>query len=339
VILEIYMKSNLDRFSSYGWVTNNQIESIVEDCEINNGTLGVFGDSFVEYYKNSKANLVSQLSFLSHHKNACNFGLSGTGMNVYLNRFKYSVERLNLNKAIIFLYEGNDFFELNKPQYSKSATEFDRNNRLVYSTLKKFASINFIYRKIIKPITKREVNFHDYNFQYCPRPKIESIESKIQSMQKNSPAIYKNFANNKLNIAWLNVALNCPDYFGILADDSNHLNNTFPVVKSYIKEFLLIAESNNVDLSMVIIPHDYFVSNENKSDWENVFLFNRSKYLGPTPISLKLIQEFDFIHYAKILKNNDFIDFDGHLLPSGAKKLANFTVNRTLKNTKLRNLN
>ena len=97
------MKSNLDRFSSYGLVTNNQIESIVEDCEINNGTLGVFGDSFVEYYKNSKANLVSQLSFLSHHKNACNFGLSGTGMNVYLNRFKYSVERLNLNKAIIFL--------------------------------------------------------------------------------------------------------------------------------------------------------------------------------------------------------------------------------------------
>ena len=48
VILEVYIKSNLDRFTSYGWATNNQIELIVEDCKINNGTLGVFGDSFVE---------------------------------------------------------------------------------------------------------------------------------------------------------------------------------------------------------------------------------------------------------------------------------------------------
>ena len=121
------------------------------------------------------------------------------------------------------------------------------------------------------------------------------------------------------------MALNCPGYFDILSKDHSYQIHNFKRIKIYVRKLSEISTLNNIELLIIIIPHDYFVNNLNKKDCENIFQFDNSPYLGPTQLSLKLIEEFSFIHYANNLSGEDFLKFDGHLSPSGNHKLVNFT--------------
>ena len=129
-ILEIYIKYNPSLFPTFGWQNNNILKEKIEDCPKRN-SVGVFGDSFVEFYGNSNNNLVKKLSLKNKSKQFCNFGLSGTEIDGYINRFLSVSENINLNSAIFFIYEGNDL----KDFFYKNS--YIVNNLLKFSSQKK----------------------------------------------------------------------------------------------------------------------------------------------------------------------------------------------------------
>ena len=324
--LEAFLKSNPKKYHSYGWVTNNEIIEITKDCVGENGKVGVFGDSFVEYYRDTSNNVTNILQEALIGTKVCNFGLSGTGLDAYLSRFKYVISQTNIEKAIFYLYEGNDFFEVNKINEIKPAPSYDRVDSLIFSTVKKSAALNFIYREILKPLSSKEIIFQDFSFEGCIRPSKQNIKVKLDSMRLNQPDYYDKFAHYQLNTSWLQVALNCPSYFEVLSNPIVEKDVNYQRLLQYIKEITEISLQNNVHLSIIIIPHDYFIDDRNKKDWENVFQFNHVKYLGPTPFSSKLVTKFEFIHYANNLSGEDYLKLDGHLTPEGNSKLAAYTI-------------
>ena len=327
-VFETFLRSNPTKYHSYGWIKNNEIEKITKDCANKNGEVGVFGDSFVEYYRDTSNNITNILKAELAGVEVCNFGLSGTGLEVYLARFKYAISNTNIKKAVFYLYEGNDFFEVNKIDKIKAASSYDRVGHLVFTTLKQSAALNFIYREILKPLTSKEITFLDFLFEGCFRPSDEEIKAKLDLLRINQTDFYKKFAHNQLNVSWLQVALNCPSYFEILSNKMDDQNENHNRVLSYIKEINEISLQSGVQFSIIIIPHDYFVDNRNKLDWVNVFQFDKVDYLGATPFSSNLVNKFSFIHYASNLTGEDYLKLDGHLTPAGNLKLAKYTKNQ-----------
>ena len=105
---ELYLKSDQKKYHSYGWVANNTVEQNIRSCqELNRrSVVGVFGDSFVEYYLGSQANLANQIqSHISSLSSVCNFGLSGTDLPTYLKRFEIVLKQgFILDSAIVFIH-------------------------------------------------------------------------------------------------------------------------------------------------------------------------------------------------------------------------------------------
>ena len=111
LIFEIHANYRSDLYPSYGWQNNNVLNKKIEKCN-ENKNIGVFGNSFVEYFGNDKNNLVNILDKKFEKYNLCNFGKSGDSINHYNSRFlKVLKSDAKLDKAIFFIYEGNDFYE------------------------------------------------------------------------------------------------------------------------------------------------------------------------------------------------------------------------------------
>ena len=327
-LFEAFLRSNPVKYHSYGWIKNNEIEKITKDCANKNGEIGVFGDSFVEYYRDTSNNITNILKTELAGVEVCNFGLSGTGLEVYLARFKYVINNTNIKKAVFYFYEGNDFFEVNKIDQMKSASSYDRVDNLVFTTLKQSAALNFIYREIFKPLIQKEITPVNFLFEGCLRPSDEEIKVKLDLLRLTQTDSYERFARDQLNASWLQVALNCPSYFEILSAKIVDQNESYYRVIRYIKEIADISARSDVQFSIVIIPHDYFVDNKNKTDWVNVFQFDEVDHLGATPFSSNLVSKFNFIHYASNLMSEDYLKLDGHLTPAGNLKLAQYTRNQ-----------
>jgi hypothetical protein len=157
---EIYARINHEKFYSYGWQVDNIASDKISACKKQGGDkaiVGVFGDSFVEFYGNQPENLVVQLNNASNSMSYfCNFGVSGAGIPIYASRFKAAINAgIKMNSAIFYLYEGNDFVEfLDTSKKSENRYEdlSDRKLNLVMSIIKGSYSINIIYREILKPI-------------------------------------------------------------------------------------------------------------------------------------------------------------------------------------------
>ena len=243
---EVFLKSNPTKYHSYGWVKNNEIEKITKDCANKSGQVGVFGDSFVEYYRDTSDNITNMLKAELEGTQVCNFGLSGTGLDVYLARFKYVINKANIQKAVFYFYEGNDFFAVNKIDQIKAASSYDRVNHLIFEKLKQSAALNFIYREIFKPLTSREITFEDSQFEACLRPSDEEIKVKLDLLRVNQSDLYKKFANNQLNVSWLQVALNCPSYFEVLSKKID--NQNYAVVKDTLYKGFFLSTTNSLKL-------------------------------------------------------------------------------------------
>ena len=325
VIFEFHLRSNLEKFHSYGWIKDNSIGQLVDDCQFEDGTIGVFGDSFVEYYRGSNANISEKLAVLDSSKNFCNFGLSGTGFDVYLARFEYVVNKVDLQQAIIYLYEGNDFFMVPKLDGKADVLSFDRKQNPFFNVLKKSASLNFVWREIFKKYWPNDgLKVPSSGYLDCPFDEKLATE-KVAVLKKSNPTLYRDFSTNQLNVSWLQVALKCPDYFNRISETHPNTLKNYEAVSAYINEMQAVAVKRGINLTFVVIPHDYFVGNESKDDWETVFQFDPTEFIGPTVITQSLLRDFKNIHYAKTLVNADFLRFDGHLKPIGNEKLAKFT--------------
>jgi len=78
--------------------------------------MAAFGDSFVEYYRDSNRNFVNiaakRMQQLSGKKvRVLNFGVAGTGLGNYRENFSYVASRLKFDIALFAVYSGNDFLD------------------------------------------------------------------------------------------------------------------------------------------------------------------------------------------------------------------------------------
>lgn len=314
-LFEYYLISNKEKFHSYGWVQSNEINKIIRECNSlskDKNVTGVFGDSFIEYYRGSKENISYQLKNLIKEDNICNFGISGSGIDVYYHRLNKVIDEVsNISRAIIFLYEGNDFVQV--PEFNRDIDvyKYDRSLGFTYELLKKSAALNFIWRAIIKkyliPSNKFDImKISQRNLQYCETSQ-EYIQYKIKKISKE---LLNDFATQQLNTSLFKLALSCPNFYKMLNSQQNVLFN-YPKISFYIDEMNKIASEKNIDITFVIIPSDFYFNSDIRKYWIDIFQFNEYLHHGKTKISKLLIENYNNITFAETLKINDYLMYDG----------------------------
>ena len=53
ILIEFYLFKNPSYFPNLGWQGNNLIDKQIKECELKKKPIGIFGDSFIEFYGNS----------------------------------------------------------------------------------------------------------------------------------------------------------------------------------------------------------------------------------------------------------------------------------------------
>lgn len=324
---ELYLKANPEKYHSYGWIKSNNISTEVEKCAGSGdfAKVGVFGDSFSEYYLGTDNNIANQLQErLGDSKVVCNFGLSGTDIPSYLRRFTVAVdENLEMESAVFFLHEGNDFVFVPDLENLQEAM-LNRDLNPLYEALKRSRAVNFVWRQVVKKfLFKNPVDAERAFYKYKDTPfqgDIDYIEKKLAEMD---PSLLDEFSYNRMNVNWLLLGLSRPDYYSYLNSREN-LSIEYESIVSHINAINEMGVANSVEVRFFIIPSDYYVGMENKVWWEDVFQFEHYPFVGRTMISDKLMSDFPNIFYADNLRPSDYLYLDGHLKPKGNEKLADF---------------
>ena len=208
IIFEIYSSYRKDLFPSYGWQTDNIMKNKIKKCN-HEKNIGIFGDSFVEYYGEDKINIVEILDTKFRNYNLCNFGLSGTDTTHYIDRFLYALENgVKMEKVIFYLYDGNDFSDFRYSKIDKikynSENHIDRNLSLPKKIVKSTNFLNIIFREVIKKyFFKNRINEKFVKDLYT-KQKNKYIEVPYEnSLERvnNTPNEYKKlFSSDILNI-------------------------------------------------------------------------------------------------------------------------------------------
>ena len=90
-----------------------RIEQAREAADGHHRVIGVFGDSIVEYYRDTDVNLVAVANRQDDDGGGrfVNFGFSGTDIPDYLAKFEYVAQASVLNEAIFVIFTGNDYYD------------------------------------------------------------------------------------------------------------------------------------------------------------------------------------------------------------------------------------
>ena len=122
-MMEVFFVLNKNKHPWYffGWANSNITSEKISKCnKTSKPKIGVFGDSFVEFYGNSNINLVKSLQKKFPTYTLCNFGLQGTDINTYISRFRFALDsNFEMKYAIFYFYEGNDFIDHFYPENNK----------------------------------------------------------------------------------------------------------------------------------------------------------------------------------------------------------------------------
>jgi len=340
-IIEIYLKYNPSLFPTFGWQHNNILKEKIDDCPKKN-SVGVFGDSFVEFYGNSNNNLVKKLSLKNKSKQFCNFGLSGTDINAYVNRFLRVSENINLNSAIFFIYEGNDlkdFFYKNSYIENNllklnSRKHKDRNLGFAKNLIKSTYTINIFYRYIFKrfSIFKKKIDekliknlFSEKSDKYLFIEKLENINKKNNNFDLKKKALIE---NDILNRSIYYTSLFFPEYYKLFNNPNEENYEKQKKILNYYFNFINNkCEKINIECNFVIIPEATFISKKFKLEFYDFFEFKGSGINKKSKIINYLENNYANIHYAAInLTYDDYLKLDGHLSNSGNEKLSDFVL-------------
>ena len=328
---EVYCRLNPDKFYSYGWIASNLIQDKIDQCQKESKgkeIIAVFGDSFVEYYGDNPINIVQQLNTNNKNLRFCNFGLSGSGLGTYTARYKAVLNsQLKIKSAIFYLYEGNDFsdFLMEKPETEDVS---DRKLGAIMGLVKKSYSLNFIYRQVWKKIyPTQSINPDLTVYQLGFR---EKNISRARTIFSQTPIdTLKMFNSNLLNSSWYQVALSDPDYFLNIyspsPNDQKELQKK--IVDDYLNKILLMSNGKGVSTYFFIIPADYYLFEESKKNWHNIFRFNYYPISGESAITKHLLSSYpQAIYPSNIFSDEDYIKYDGHLTATGNQKLRDLTL-------------
>ena len=295
----------LKKSFSFIWLANDNIMSKkIQKC--NNNSIGVFGDSFVEYYGKNKINLVEILDLNIKDHNFCNFGLSGTDINHYINRFLFVLENnVKLEKAIFFLYEGNDFSDFRYTKIEKikydANQNIDRNLPALKHFVKSTNTFNIIYREIIKKyFFKNKINENLVKELYSEKNKYFEVSyEEANERLKSTPEKYKKlFSADILNINFYKLALRNPNYFhDIFEGDDYELQRE--ITFKHLNFINKLCTQNNIDCKIIIIPNDEFLFAEAKEKYTKIFRFNFHKRFGKSKIVKDIFNKYINLIYTE----------------------------------------
>ena len=352
IFLEIYASVNTSKFPSYSWQSNNIMKEKLNNCNKKSSKkkIGVFGDSAVEYHGNSSSNIVEQLSKKFNNHSLCNFGISGTGIRVYINRFLFSLDSgTKFDKVIFYIYEGNDFssfryyrdndnymvsengLETGIFNYDSQSTN-DRKLPHFTKLVKSTYAINIIYREIIKkyffPVKINE-NFVKkiYNSNtYFEVP----IENALTRMKNTPLKVKKRISADLVNSSMYQLALKNPNYyFEIHEPNFDDFSIQKKIAFHHIDFINFLCKKNKIDCKFIIVPSPNFLFKKSKKISENIYRFNYYPKYGSSRIVNSLALKYENFYYPKsVLEYNDYIQFDMHLTGQGNNKLANFTYEK-----------
>ena len=354
LIFEIYANYRSDLYPSYGWQNNNVLNKKIEKCN-ENKNIGVFGDSFVEYFGNDKNNLVNILDKKFKNYNLCNFGKSGDSINHYNSRFlKVLKSDAKLDKAIFFIYEGNDFYEFRYLDYKnleniknnrlddfviKGDRIFDYSDKFILdrklsffkNIIKSTYTLNLIYREFIKKyIVTKDINEEFVQEIYSGDKYYEvDLNQAIIRMKQTPKKIKKLLSADILNINFYKLALRNPNYFNqIFNPNFKQFELQKNIAKKHINFINQKCLNYKIICKIVIIPADIFLFENAKIKYNKKFMFDNQKEFGKSKIVKFLTSYFDNVYYPKnILSYNDYIENDMHLNGNGNRKIANFVYN------------
>ena len=354
LIFEIHANYRSDLYPSYGWQNNNVLNKKIEKCN-ENKNIGVFGDSFVEYFGNDKNNLVNILDKKFKNYNLCNFGKSGDSINHYISRFlKVLKSDAKLDKAIFFIYEGNDFYEFRYLDYKnleniknnrlddfviKGDRIFDYSDKFILdrklsffkNIIKSTYTLNLIYREFIKKyIVTKDINEEFVQEIYSGDKYYEvDLNQAIIRMKQTPKKIKKLLSADILNINFYKLALRNPNYFNqIFNPNFKQFELQKNIAKKHINFINQKCLNYKIICKIVIIPADIFLFENAKIKYNKKFMFDNQKEFGKSKIVKFLTSYFDNVYYPKnILSYNDYIENDMHLNGNGNRKIANFVYN------------
>jgi len=333
IFFEIYVSYKNELFPSYRWQNNNIMDIKMEECQ-KKKNIGVFGDSFVEYYGDKKTNIVKILDKKILDYNVCNFGLSGTDINHYIDRFLYAIKNdVKMDKVLFYIYEGNDFADFRYTKLEKitynSEKKLDRELTPIRKFIKSTYSLNIIYREIIKKLFyKNKINKNFVKEIYLQNKYYEvSLEDALYRMIETPDKYKKLFSSDILNINFYKLALRNPNYFKEIfnpGDKKYALQKD--IAFKHINFINNICKNNNIECHIIIIPNDQFLFAQSKKKYSNVFRFNYQQEFGKSKIVTDILKKYDNAVYpVNIFEYEDYIENDLHLTGDGNKKLANFT--------------
>ena len=345
-LFEVYASLNPNLFPGYGHMSNNNIDDKIDKCSNTENILAIYGDSFTEWYGDNEENISKLLEKKYLNYEVCNFGMSGTSIANYINRFQNTLNsNLNLKKAIFYLYEGNDFFEFRYHKKNsriedisiKNKNIFDysdinsseRKNNLIKNFIKSTKALNIIWREFIKKFFLKNSIDENYVRQiYNTNTYFEvSLSDAIQRMNDTPENIKKDFSSGILNENFYKLALRNPDYFNQIFNPGEYeFEIQKNVAQKHINHINERCSTYKIECVFIIIPNDEFLFQESKDKYSNIFMFNKNINFGRSKIVNFLENFYDNVYYPINLFNyEDFIPFDMHMLPSGNRKLANFT--------------
>ena len=348
-LFEIYASLNPNLFPGYGFKTNNKINDKIDKCSNKKNVLAIYGDSFTEWYGNKDENISKLLANKYKNYEVCNFGMSGTYITNYINRFQHTLDsNLNIKKVIFYLYEGNDFSEFRYLKKNSNITDLliknknifdysnknslDRENNIIKNFVKSSKALNIIWREFIKKyFLKNRINENYVHQIYTENSYFEvNLSDAIQRMN-NTPQNMKNdFSSGILNENFYKLALRNPNYFTQIFNPGGYkFKIQKNIAQKHIDHINKQCNTYKIECVFIIIPNDEFLFQESKEKYIKFFMFNKNINFGKSRIVSFLENFYDNVYYPHNLFNyEDYIPFDMHMLPSGNRKLANFTYEK-----------
>lgn len=238
-------------------------------------TIAAFGDSFVEYFRDSTRSFLNiaaaRVQQLSGQKvRILNFGVAGTGLGNYRENFGYVVGRLKFDIALFAVYSGNDFLDYWQSvlkdrrsvqmRESAIATKGDHKSHFGIDAslawLKRSVLLNLLWRRVVKyelGVGKTgflQSNIHQLSLLF------EEDEQAMLDKVARLPSEYGKLAESDVINAWIVAwAVARPDVMLMnkIGFGSDH-EEVQRRIANELRGIITLCEEHNVRCMFAFIP-------------------------------------------------------------------------------------
>lgn len=325
----------------FGWQTFAPLDERVQNAKSTSDekiNVGIFGDSFVEYFRNTSKNFVfvAENAIGDNKINLLNFGYFGTGIRNYLANFEYVINSIRLDGALFVIYSGNDYSDyfmnnfrirskISVPDESQPKLVDTRNLNVVTRTLKKSILLNYLYRHIIKRYFGG--NHEDFRKLVYDKANLLKVEHNVESAMSRLPddliAAAEAGVINRHTVA---TGITYPRYFVDLHDGwGSQRKELAAEIRADVSKILDLCKIHDIKCGFVFIDASVFVNKKYHQFYEMMgYVINET--LLSKPYHSKWLQEYlsgthiEYFDAYEVLSSSEqrlFLKTDDHLNAAG----------------------